>query len=213
MPAVDVEIWYTVFEEPTHMRVKKSFNRTVWVALTISPRVMFNVHGRPFKYRPFHRHRAQDEQNKLDDGMGPETAMREHAMDADLLAKLDERVHHPQQCQVGPGDCALPEQVYSENRREEGNDHSYENDCFEGSRIAKRKGPHEISFLQRAVARAIPTALLLFKIHPPLLLSVPAAPPLHAFCGRPKPSRRGPAHAGRRRWSGQRKSRPLHAVL
>src|SRR5437588_12226716 len=153
MPAVDVEIWYTVFEEPTHMRVKKSFNRTVWVALTISPRVMFNVHGRPFKYRPFHRHRAQDEQNKLDDGMGPETAMREHAMDADLLAKLDERVHHPQQCQVGPGDCALPEQVYSENRREEGNDHSYENDCFEGSRIAKRKGPHEISFLQRATAR------------------------------------------------------------
>src|SRR6266571_7810549 len=81
MPAVDVGIWCTVIEEPSYMRMKKALKRTVWITLTISPRVMFYVDGRPFKHRSFHRHGAQDEQNKLDDAMGPETAMREHAMD------------------------------------------------------------------------------------------------------------------------------------
>jgi hypothetical protein len=49
--------------------------------------------------------------------MGLKAAMRQHAVDADFLAQLDERVQDCQQCQIGPGDGAMPEQVDSENHR------------------------------------------------------------------------------------------------
>src|SRR5712691_5890439 len=145
MTTVDVAIGHTVLEEPANVGMKKPFKRTMWITLTISPRVMLDVCSRPIKHRTFRGHGAENEQDKLDDGMRLEAAMGEHAMDARLLTELDERVHYCQQCQVRPGDSLFPEQVYSKNSREEGHDNAYEHDSFEGNRMAKRKGLHEIS--------------------------------------------------------------------
>src|SRR6266566_3377513 len=158
MTAVDVAIGHTVLEEPANVGMKKPFKRTMWITLTISPRVMLDVCSRPIKHRTFHGHGAENEQDKLDDGMRLEAAMGEHAMDARLLTELDERVHYCQQCQVRPGDSLFPDQVNSKNSREEGHDNAYEHNSFEGDRMAKRKGLHEIS-LQKNSRLALVTLL------------------------------------------------------
>src|SRR6266516_4038052 len=61
MTAVHAGIRYPVFEEPAYIRVKKTFKRTMWITLTISACMMFDVDGCPFKHRTFHGHGAENE--------------------------------------------------------------------------------------------------------------------------------------------------------
>src|SRR5438270_5480828 len=107
--------------------------------------------------------------------MGPETAVGQHAMNANLFTKLSEGVHHCQQCQVGPGDGPFPEQVHSENRCQERNDNADEHDSFEGNWIVKRKGAHDISLLQN----------LRTQYHYKGSEIIPVSLSWHAFCVQP----------------------------
>src|SRR6266487_3293152 len=62
--------------------------------------------------------------------MGTKATMGQHTMEAHRHTQRNTRIRRYQQYQIGPMNGSLPEQSYSENGSEQGDDNHYEDDNF-----------------------------------------------------------------------------------
>src|SRR5947209_8703257 len=116
--------WLRLLSLVSKSRLPKLWQIELTLKLLCFPR---KIRTRP----PFNCHRAKDQQEHLHHRMAAEAAMGQHAMVAQRQAEPRKCVHGPQEGQIRPVQSLVPQQAYSQNHSEEGDDDHRQDKCFE----------------------------------------------------------------------------------